>query len=112
MLLRYVSFSDVYIEKQLDIKAKVIFRIYDVSEWITKYTLPNISRSKGKQTAKFGQLIEYNISFLKNHTQNVAEKLVPDPFIKNQNCSYLWIINLKCYAVFLDFRSKLRSTKI
>ena len=34
---------------------------------------------------KFGQLIEYNMKtfFLKNHTQNVVEKLVPDPFLEN-----------------------------
>ena len=27
---------------------------------ITKYLLPNISRSKGNQTMKFGHLIQYN----------------------------------------------------
>ena len=35
---------------------------------------------------KFGQLIKYakkNI-FLENHTQNLVEKLFPDPFLKNQ----------------------------
>ena len=34
---------------------------------------------------KFGQLIEYNMEtfFLKNHTQNVVQKLVPDPFLEN-----------------------------
>ena len=52
----------------------------------TIHILPNISRSKGNQTKKFGQLIEYNmIFFLKNHTQNMVEKLVPDPFVKSQN---------------------------
>ena len=52
----------------------------------TIHILPNISRSKGNQTTKFGQLIEYNmIFFLKNHTQNMVEKLVPDPFVKSQN---------------------------
>ena len=30
---------------------------------------------------KFGQLIER--FFLKNHTQNVMEKLAPDPFLEN-----------------------------
>ena len=47
--------------------------------------LPNISRSKGNQTMKFGQLIEYNTRniFLKNHLQNVVEKLVPDLFLEN-----------------------------
>ena len=34
---------------------------------------------------KFGQLINVTgeTFFLKNHTQNVVEKLVPDPFLKN-----------------------------
>ena len=35
---------------------------------------------------KFGQLIEVSgeMFFLKNYTQNKVEKLVPDPFLKNQ----------------------------
>ena len=32
---------------------------------------------------KFGQLTEYNMKKLKNHTQNAVEKLVPDPFLEN-----------------------------
>ena len=34
---------------------------------------------------KLGQLIEHNMRniFLKNHTQNVAEKLFPDAFLEN-----------------------------
>ena len=49
---------------------------------------PNISRSKGHQTMKFGQLIEYNMRnfFLENlYTQNVVENPLPDPLLKNQN---------------------------
>ena len=50
------------------------------------YIMANISRSKGKQTMKFGQLIEYNMRnifpILKNLTQNVVKKLVTDPFKK------------------------------
>ena len=44
--------------------------------------LLNISRSKSNQTMKFGQLLECNMRkfFLKSHTQNVVEKLVPDLF--------------------------------
>ena len=36
---------------------------------------------------KLGQLIDHNMRdiLLKNHTQNVVEKLFPDPFLKNQN---------------------------
>ena len=31
---------------------------------------------------KFGQFIEFNMN-LKNHTQNVVEKPVPEPFLEN-----------------------------
>ena len=45
-------------------------------------TLPNTSRSKGNQTTKFGQLIEHMINILvKNHTQNVGEKLFQGHFL-------------------------------
>ena len=47
--------------------------------------LPNILSSKDNQTMKFGQLIGCNMKniFLKNHMQNVLEKLVPDTFVNN-----------------------------
>ena len=49
---------------------------------------------------KFGHLqIKLEILFLKNDTQNVVGKLVPDPFVLNQNWAYLWINSLKCYTV-------------
>ena len=33
----------------------------------------------------------WEIFFLNNHTQNVVEKLFPDPFLKNQSWAYLWM---------------------
>ena len=56
---------------------------------ITTHIFPNISRSKGNLAMKFGQLTEYTreIFFLRNHTQNVLEKLILDPLIKKQNIS-------------------------
>ena len=68
--------------------------MYDVITWLNNlmHIIPNISKSKENQAMKFGQLIEYNmrnIISLKNHTQNVVEKLVSDPFLKNQNSAYL-----------------------
>ena len=64
---------------------------------------------------EFDLLIDYSIYdlyssiaiFLKNLTQNVVEKLVPDPFLKNWNRTYLWINSLKFYTVFLSY-AKLR----
>ena len=46
--------------------------------------LPNVSKSKGNQTMEYGQLIAKKF-LLKNHPQNVVEKPVPDPVLKNQN---------------------------
>ena len=56
------------------------------------HTSPNISRRKGNQIIKLGQLIEYNRrnTLFEAYMQNVVERLVPDPFIKNQNSDYLW----------------------
>ena len=41
---------------------------------------------------KFCQLIECKMRkiFVENHSQNVKEKLFPDPFLKNQNWVCLW----------------------
>ena len=66
---------------------KVDFKFMTLQTWkqtITIHILPNISRSKGNETMKFGQLIDYN------DTQKVVEKLVPDPFLKNQNSLFLF----------------------
>ena len=58
------------------------------------HILYNISGTKGNQTMKVGQLIECSVKkifFLKDHTQNMVEKLIPDPLMKNLNLAYLWI---------------------
>ena len=47
------------------------------------HTFANISQSKGNQTMKFSQLIEYykaNI-FLQNYAENEARRLVPELFL-------------------------------
>ena len=51
------------------------------------------------------EVAEYNMRniLLKNHTQNVVEKLFPDPFLKNQNWVYLRINSLKFYEVCFYF---------
>ena len=73
--------------------------------------LLNISRSKGNHTMKFGQLIEYNMrnTFLEISYLKLVEKLVSDPFIKNQNWAYLWINSLKYYEVCFYCMTKSRS---
>ena len=49
------------VEKRLDLKDKVNFKIYDATAWETNncniYIQPNILRSKGNLVLKFGLLI-------------------------------------------------------
>ena len=54
---------------------------------IAIHILSNISKSKGNQRMKFGQLIEYNMEniFLEKSNTKCREKLVPDTFTKNSN---------------------------
>ena len=48
-----------------------------------------VASSKDNQTMKFDQLIEYNRKILlKNHRQNMAEKLFLDPFLKKSKLSF------------------------
>ena len=51
-----VSRRFTYVEKWLDNKAMVNFKMYCISK-----TVPNILRSKGNPAIKFGQLIKQNI---------------------------------------------------
>ena len=60
---------------------------------IAVHILPNISRSKGNQTIKFGQLIDHNISnifFEKSHTK-CGGVTTPIPFSKKSK-----------FSIFLD----------
>ena len=52
-IFKFLSSLFGRVAKWLDKKDYVNFKFYDVTAW-----LPNISRSKGNQTMKFGQLIE------------------------------------------------------
>ena len=53
------------------------------SQTIAIHILLNISTSRGSQTMKFGQLLEYKkgIFFFKNYAENEARRLVPDLFV-------------------------------
>ena len=49
---------------------------------ITMHILPNMSRSRGNQTMKFGQLIEFNIRniFLEKPYIKCGGETIPRPF--------------------------------
>ena len=65
------------------------------------HILPNTSRSISNQEMKFDQFIEYNRTiFLKKSFTKCRGETIPRPFLRKQNCAYLWIKSLKFYAVF------------
>ena len=75
--------------------------------------LPNILRSKGNQTMKFGGLLEYNMRtiFIEKSYPDVVEKIVPDHFLKKEYWAYVWINSLKFYSLFL-LHAKLSAIEI
>ena len=65
---------------------KVNFKIYDVTTWLSNNCNTHIEVKP----------------LMKNHAQNVEDKLFPDPFLRNKNWVYLCINNLKVlYSLFL-----------
>ena len=103
-ILRFLSWLFGHVEKHLIRKIRLISKFMTSQpgkQTIAMHLLPNISRSKGNQTMKFGQLAECNMRniFMKNHTQNVVEKLFSGSFLINQNWANLWINSLKFYTV-------------
>ena len=56
---------------------------------ITIHILPNISRSKGNQTMKFGQLLEYNMKniFVETSYTKCGGGTIPRPFSKKLKLS-------------------------
>ena len=68
LFLRYLNFCSEFlghVGKRIDKKAIRLISNFIMSQAgmqiITIYLLPNISRIKGNQTVKLGQLIEYNM---------------------------------------------------
>ena len=49
------------------------------------HILANNSRSKGSQTIKFDQLIEYNMRNFEKPSTKFDGETIPDPFLINQN---------------------------
>ena len=62
-IFKLLSSLFVNVQKTVWLESKVGFKIYELTPgWQTMaiHILPNISQSKGNQTLKFGQVIEYN----------------------------------------------------
>ena len=65
--------------------------------------LSNISRSKGNQTTKFGQLIEYNMRniFVEKSCTKYDGEAIPKPFSKKTGHFFLTL-----YRAFLQNKKK------
>ena len=62
--IKFLSLFFGHAAKRLDKKDEVNFKFYDVAAWLKNNCnthIANISRSKGNQTVKFGQLLECNM---------------------------------------------------
>ena len=86
-LFTFLSWYFGYLVKRRDKKAMFNFKSYDV---VTTHILPNISRSKGNQTTKFGQLIEHTMRnvFLEESWAKCREEASLRPFYKKSKLSF------------------------
>ena len=92
-ICKFLSWLFDHVEKRLDSKNKINFKIYDVTAWLTNNCNTHIYqylKSKSNQATKFVQLIECytrNIFLGKSYTK-YDRKTFPRPFLKNQNWAY------------------------
>ena len=84
------------------------------SQSITIHILPSISRSKGNQTMKFGQLIECSMRniFLEESYTQCCEDIIPRPFSKNLKLSVSLIRQSEILQICFYSMTKSKSTKI
>ena len=81
-IFKFLSWLFGHLAKRLDKKIELISKFYNITAWLTNNCNTHIAQYLEKYLS---QLIEctWEIFFLKYHTQNVMEKLVPDPFLKD-----------------------------
>ena len=73
--------------------------------------MPNISQSKGSQTMKFDQLIEYNRNiFLQKLCRKCGGETIPRLFFKKSNLTTS--LDLKFHTVCFLLHAKVRAIKI
>ena len=104
--LKFCFYFFGHVGKRLDKKAKLFQSLWrqEPGNKLLQYKYCQISL-QAKETRKLHLVSIGNITwetfFLKNHTKNVMEKLVPDPLLKKQNWAHLWINTLKFYSLLL-----------
>ena len=83
-VFKFLSWLFGHIAEQVDNENKVNFKFCDVTAWLTivLHILCNMSRIKGNQTMKFGQLIECNMRniFLEKSYTKYGGETILRPF--------------------------------
>ena len=103
---RYLNFLSSlfgHVSKRLGQKNNFNFKLYELTAWLTSSCNTHIShilyvsRRKGNQTMKIGQLIEYKMRniFLEKSYTKCGRDTSPRPFFGK----YLWINSLRFYIV-------------
>ena len=91
-----------HIAKWLDKISKIrLFSIfYDITTWLTNNCpISREVKAMRQWNLVSKQKLTWETFFLKNHSPNVVEKIIPDSFLNNQNWAYVWINILKFYIV-------------
>ena len=91
-IFQFLSRIFGHVEKRLHKKDKVNLKFMTSQpgkQTIAIHIMSNISRSKGNQTKKFGQLIEYDIRdiFLEKSYSKCCGESIPRPFSKKKKLS-------------------------
>ena len=88
-VFEFLSWLFSHVEKWLDWKDEVNFKIDDVTTWLTNNCNAHLPRSKGNQAMKFGQLIEYNMrnNFLEKSYTKCGGETIPRSFSKRAKLS-------------------------
>ena len=116
-IFNFLSWLFGHVAKRLDKKDKINVKFYDVRAWLTKiviHILFNISRSKGNQTMKFSQSIEWNMRniFLEKSYTKCGGKTSPRLFFEKLKLSIsLNQQSTVLYSLFLLY-AKLRTIEI
>ena len=84
-IIKFLSWIFGHVENRLIRKISLLSQLVTLqltAQTIAVHALPNISRSKGNQTMKSGQLIEYNMRniFLEKPCTKCGGKTIPRSF--------------------------------
>ena len=89
-IFKFLSWFFGHVEKRLDLKNKVSFKIYDFTTRDTNNCNTHIVQYlKGNQAIKFGQLAEYDTKniFLERSYTKCDGETIPRPFSKKSKLS-------------------------